>query len=125
MIQRVQTVYLFIVFCLTAPAVFVPFSPWWVISVMSGTAAGLALITIFLYKRRWLQIKICCAILIILFSIYVFHLFFDRHDLTVEEIFKYRQPTFYLPSIATFFIYLAIYRIYKDEKLIRSLDRLR
>ncbi|MCL1934064.1 MAG: DUF4293 domain-containing protein [Candidatus Azobacteroides sp.] len=125
MIQRIQTVYLFLAFCLMAAVVFVPFSPSGVILSTSGTVAVLALITIFLYKKRRLQINMCYVMLLLSVLVYAFYFIFDRQNLSRGEFFPHLQSTFVFPFIAIIFLYLAIRGIKKDEKLIRSLDRLR
>ena len=125
MIQRIQTVYLFIAFCLMATLVFVPFSSHLIIIIGSGIAAFLSIINIFLYKKRSLQRKICYIILLLSVLIYLFDFIFERQYLPFAELFWSNRFTFIFPFIAIIFIYLAIRGIKKDEKLIRSLDRLR
>jgi len=121
MIQRIQTVYLFFVFCLMAALVLIPFSPSWMISLDAGIVAVLSIITIFLYKKRSLQIKISYIMLLLLVLAYILH-FIENHQPLVFSKIGY---TFIFPFIAFIFIYLAIRGIKKDEKLVRSLDRLR
>jgi len=131
MIQRIQSVYLFFVFCLMAILVFVPFYPS-SSSFMLGFNAGyfamvavVAIITIFLFKKRNKQIRICYAILLLIILIYTINFIFDRQALPVKELFSLTRYTFVFPIIAFILIYLAIRAIKKDEKLVRSLDRLR
>ena len=130
MIQRIQSVYLFFVFCLMAILVFVPFYPSsiFMTGFNSGYFAAVAIaviITIFLYKKRKLQIKICYIILFLLVLIYVVNLIFAQQCLPIATFFQYARLTFIFPFISLIFIYLAIRGIKKDEKLVRSLDRLR
>jgi len=121
MIQRIQTVYLFLVFCLMVTLAFIPFSFSWMISLDAGIVAGLAIITIFLYKKRNLQIKISYIMLLLLVLAYILYFITNQQLLVFSEI-KY---TFIFPFIAAIFICLAIRGIKKDEKRVRSLDRIR
>ena len=121
MIQRIQTVYLFFVFCLMAIIIFVPFSSSWTVSLDAGIVAVLSLITIFIYKKRKLQIKISYTMILLLVLAYVLYFILNLKSLSFSGI----QYTFVFPLISVIFIYLAIKGIKKDEKLIRSLDRLR
>jgi len=121
MIQRIQSVYLFFVFCLMAALVFFPFSSLWAVSLDAGIVAVLSLITIFLYKKRNLQIKISYLLLLLLVLIYVLYIILDLQSLSLSEI----GYTFAFPFISFILTYLAIGGIRKDEKLVRSLDRLR
>jgi len=121
MIQRIQTVYLFFAFCLMAALVLLPFSSSLIILIDSGVAALLSIINIFLYKKRKLQRKICYIILLLLVLAYIIYFSFEYQNFSFSEI----RYTFIFPFIAVVFIYLAIRGINKDEKLIRSLDRLR
>ena len=131
MIQRIQSIYLFIVFCLMAILVFVSFYPS-SFSFMSGFNAGYfaavaisTIITIFLYNKRKLQIKLCYAVMFLLVLIYAINFIFDRQNLQIADFFQYSRLSFIFPFISLILVYLAIRGIKKDEKLVRSLDRLR
>ena len=121
MIQRIQSVYLFLVFCLMAITLFFTFSDSWTVSLGSGIVSVLALLTIFLYKKRKVQITISKIILLLLVLIYVLYIIFDRQYLAISEM----KISCIFPLISGILIYLAIGKIKKDEKLVRSLDRLR
>ena len=130
MIQRIQTVYLFFVFCLMAILAFIPasslnaFSNGFFIG-FSSVIALVAIITVFLYKNRRMQIRLCYGMLIALVFFYIFYFIFNRQNLSFTELFKQVQYTFVFPFISIIFVYLALRGIKKDEKLVRSLDRLR
>ena len=126
MIQRIQSVYLFFAFCLIATLVFIPFYP--TTSYMMGFNAGWfavtalsAIITIFLFKKRKIQIRICYAMILSLVLAYIIYLFVNFGSLSLTGM----NYTFLFPFIAIIFVFLALQGIKKDEKLIRSLDRLR
>ena len=131
MIQRIQSVYLFFVFCLMAILVFFPFYPSsspFIKGFNMGyfTAISIStIVTIFLYKKRKLQIKICYIILLLLVIIYVINFIFTQQFLHIADFFQYIRLTFIFPFISFILVYLAIRGIKKDEKLVRSLDRLR
>jgi hypothetical protein len=129
MIQRIQTVYLFFVFCLMATLVFIPFSiASWVTSLNTALAvavAFVALTVIFTYKKRNMQIRACYGMMALSFLIYVLYFIFERNYLPLSEFFQHVRFTVVFPLIACIFLYLAIRGIKKDEKLVRSLNRLR
>ena len=131
MIQRIQSVYLLFVFCLLTILVFIPFSSN-TIAFKTGFYAGYfgvvalaAMATIFLYKNRNLQIKICYGIFAALILIYALYFIFDYQNLPLTDFFRHIRFTFIFPFIAGVFVFLAMMGIKKDEKLVRSLDRLR
>ena len=88
-----------------------------VFTIVLGTAA---LINIFLYKNRKLQMRIClAAVLLAILDIVLYynqaqHFAEGNYDLTA--IISLAIPVFFL---------LAARGIYKDQKLVKSLDRLR
>ena len=130
MIQRIQTIYLLLIACLMIVLLFVPVSNnisySWVLSLNAGIVALLSGITIFLYKQRKLQIKLCNVILGLLVLFYVFIFVFNLDlplNVSIRDLgFSY---TALFPFIAIIFDFLAIRGIKKDEKLVRSMDRLR
>ena len=125
MIQRIQTVYLFFAFCLMATLVFFPFSTFSIITFNTGAIAILLVITIFLYKKRKLQIKISYVLLFLLLLEYALYFVLDSRNIAFSEFFRQIRFTFIFPLVSFILVYLAIRGIRKDEKLIRSLDRLR
>jgi hypothetical protein len=88
------------------------------------TAVGVGIgtvVTIFLYKDRKMQMKIAFAAFAA--SILLIFLYFSYVNS------KYSEGTYDLTApiliIIPIFILLAIRAIYKDEKLVKSVDRLR
>ena len=84
-------------------------------------ATGLvALINIFLYSNRSLQIKMCVVGLVLslanLMHYFLYMRGFISGGLSLYSIFSFLVPVFFI---------LAIRSIYKDQKLLKSLDRLR
>ena len=92
-----------------------------ILLMITGIAVGgLALITIFLFKNRALQFKLCLlGILLQLVLIYLYY----------REVTGYTQGTYSLtsilqPTIVLSFI-LAAVGIRKDSKMVKNSDRLR
>lgn len=120
MIQRIQTVFLLIAAVCTGvqAALHVEVPYIWILSVVM--AAG-SLTTIFLYQRRPLQSNLCAA-LMGLGIVYYIVIGFYQHKLQGQLLFTWPMV---LTAVAIIFWFLARKRIVKDEKLVRSLDRIR
>lgn len=135
MIQRIQTIYLFIVTVLGILLCCFPVAEAGDFTIKWGatiTFSGLSLLmpvvsltTIFLYKKRILQMRLCSfdiilnvlTLLLTALDIYLAH---NKGDADI----KLYWPVVIMP-INVIFLYLAIRAIGKDEALVRSLDRLR
>jgi hypothetical protein len=93
---------------------------------MAGVSAFLALINIFLYKKRKVQMKIgyLTSFFIIFFYITAGAYFYSISNRLAIDISGI-QYGIVLPVIALVFNLLAISKIKKDDKLVRSLDRIR
>lgn len=140
MLQRLQTVWLLLVAVLAFVSLKVSFFSGNILvenakqfqnfTAMSNmlimiltVGVGIAsLITIFLFKDRKLQIKIGFAVLAV--SVLNIGLYYLQTKNYVPE-----EWTFDITSLITiaipFLLFLAIRGIYKDEKLVKSVDRLR
>jgi len=136
MIQRIQSLWLL----LAATCAFLTFRVSFFYGLKTGSAANEALnatsdmlliitaaitglgafIAIFLYKDRKVQLRLTVAVLII--SILNIVLYFVHTK-------QYADGKFSLTSVVSFvipvFLLLAVRGIWKDQKLIKSLDRLR
>ena len=143
MLQRIQTVYLLIIMALTIAILFLPLAvlqsgdqlftfdatgistmaaqpeliyPTWGLFALTIVISLLALLTIFLFKKRILQIRICVFNAILMLGFYG----------NQKEIFSLSlKIAFSFPLISLILDYLAIRNIGADEALVRSLDRLR
>lgn len=87
--------------------------------ILTGALILLSLVTIFLYKDRKLQFRLAIAGLVI--SILIVVLFFSEIKalpgvIALSSVFVFLVPIFY---------FLAIRGIRRDEKLIKSLNKLR
>jgi hypothetical protein len=151
MIQRIQTVYLIIVAGIMLATLFLPLGyiivgldvqlfnvfgihsmaqpreliiPW-TLYYLPVCTVFFAILTLFFYKKRKLQINLCY---LTLFSILLFYVFLFMYTYVPGERYAL-NITFVvgvvLPLVASVFGILAIRGIKKDEKLVRSLDRLR
>lgn len=91
----------------------------------------IALISIFLFKNRGLQLKVLSSGFLLL-AIYVGFLFFLKIDGLEKEIAElYSKPSLsygvssYFPILQLLLLILAQRAIKKDERIVRSSDRLR
>ena len=154
MIQRIQTVYLLLVVVLLVATLFMPLltlqigqeffsmdasgvsslvnqeaaalGTTWGLFALTAIIALVAMVTIFLYKNRIFQIRLCVfnALLMIGFYAYVAFLVW-RWQGEVPEMQWQLKLGLAFPVIALILDYLAIRNIGADEALVRSLDRLR
>ena len=94
------------------------------LSVLIGVILILALITVFCYKKRQLQIKLCFLNIVFILLFHVGMVYFKIIAEQNQAEFRL-QPAAFLPAVALIFNYLAVKYVKKDEALIRSMDRLR
>ena len=160
MIQRVQTLYLFLVVILSAVMFFTPVGgfynkttlevydltfmgvflqddmqsvennpsvmPVWGLSILTAVIPVIALISIFLYRKRVLQARFNVFNILLMVGYYAllfFYIWIGKQKLHAEESFLCIPSSF--PLISIILSALAIRGILKDEALVRSLDRLR
>jgi Domain of unknown function (DUF4293) len=147
MIQRIQTVFLLLALIAIGLFLWMPlirleaphfpvreFQGWdiyyraygylfFINGILSGTAAGLTLINIFLFKNRALQMLLCwfAIVLIVFAQAYVYYdwqtyVFFGEVVLRKWNLFSF---------VAILFEILAFAYIRKDEEMIKGMDRLR
>lgn len=156
MIQRIQTLYLLLTFIGMLLLYFFPIATFiggseefqialWGISSTAepgtqvvGTihmgilwllATLLPLVNIFLYKFRWLQLRLCVVEIILLLGmqIYIgFYIFSSRSVISGFEVnsMKY-SPVDVIPLIGIIFTILAFRGVVRDQTLIKSLNRIR
>lgn len=149
MIQRIQTLYLLIATALMAVAIFTPVAqffdgtqeytltafalkdaagvtaqPALYMGILLALAGLLPFIVIFLFKNRQLQIRLCGAeIVLLLGSVIVMGIYF-YHSTRLFDVSSLKIGIA-MPLIAIIFVALAIRSIFRDEVLVRSLDRIR
>jgi hypothetical protein len=130
MIQRIQTVWLLLAALLSAGVLLLPITragagnpP--VLDAEAGLTVLLAVAAIFLYKRRPLQVW-CCRGLLLLQAIWYASLFLLIPGAAGGAILSTAWNfSILFPLISLVLSGLAIRAIQKDEKLVRSLDRIR
>ena len=88
--------------------------------ILTGASLVLSAGTIFLYKDRKLQIKLCLLGLLVAAVIIVLYIL-KMNDLTKSTLALFCV----LPFITLASFYMAFRNIRKDEKLVKSLDKLR
>ncbi len=155
MIQRIQSVYLLIVVALACCTLFMPSVDFmstnielqslytlkymnlvgegvayanvvtWALFLLSAIVPAVAFATIFLYKKRPLQISLTIGNIILMVGYYILlgiaiWTFADRLNADWHLHFAV-----VFPLINAILSYLALRGIIKDEALVRSLDRLR
>jgi len=153
MIQRIQSIYLFLAAILITAVYFLPLLGMegnenivytfytngvlmdgqqtlilstWPVSIMVGAIALLLFINIFLYKRRIIQMRICIYSILLILGLYFLIWFYQNQfsaQIPIEEVQYFYGLIF--PLLAIVFIWMAFKGIRKDERLVRSYDRIR
>lgn len=154
MIQRIQTLYLLVVALLTGATLLLPLA-WFgdgtetftlhafalengageavratpYMGVLLAAAALLPLATIFLFKRRMLQLRLCAVELVLLIGAAVMEAIYYYLSYRVFSGMEFHtqgmRPAIALPLVCLLLSYLAARAILRDELLVRSLDRIR
>jgi len=90
-------------------------------------AIGVSVLAIVLFKNRKLQRKLVYLIIVLAISMSVTSYFLLKMDLgeSILTAGLHLQPGMFLPFLGILFSLLAGYYIGKDEKLVKSMDRLR
>lgn len=155
MIQRIQTVYLLLATALMSLTLFLPLATIWqggneiivkawfadgtvgfkaplplYLGIILSVATALPFVTIFLYKKRMTQIRLCVSEIVLLLGSAAFiALYCYRMCDVLAELMQELNFTLgfaaLMPVVAIIPMVLAIRGIAKDEALVRSLDRIR
>jgi hypothetical protein len=130
MIQRIQSIFLLAAGASSFGLLLLPTEGGGIVfaqlsGILSATIGGLSYWgAIFLFKNRLLQIKI--STLGIVISLLILGLQFIPGPTGLANIAEASRPIAYLlPVIALLLGYAAIHFIRKDDKLVKSMDRLR
>jgi peptidoglycan/LPS O-acetylase OafA/YrhL len=137
MIQRIQTVYLLLAALAVILFLFVPFGVIMknnemlvlkgqmniVLIILVAGIALIALVSIFLFKNRVVQMRIVLANCI-LSALFIGFVIFGVVMHILNDEYK-PQPGIILPLFVFIFNFLAHRSIKHDENLVRSMDRLR
>lgn len=154
MIQRIQTLYLLVATALMSVVLFAPLA-WFggeagefelhafaletiggeavqstvYMGIVLALACVLPLVTIFLFRRRLLQIRLCVVEMVLLLGalamegVYYFLSWRVFSDIAFHT--QGLKPAIALPLICMLFTYLALRAIFRDEMLVRAADRIR
>jgi len=154
MIQRIQSIYLLFVVLLSGVGFYLPTatlsvsrntnylvsykgiyleqateqvfqSPVWGVTVFALIIPIVALITVFLFKSRKLQIKLTyinIACVVMYYASVAAYIITAAQRLQAESIFHFGVV---IPFVCLILLVLAVSAIKKDEALVKSLDRLR
>ena len=95
------------------------------LAVLIGIAAVLALVTIFFYKNRKLQMRFTLFNWILTLSIYIMIGYYYYQIQSVKEVVFTFRVQIVFPLIAFILLFLAFKGIKKDEEIIQSLNRIR
>ncbi|MBQ4532035.1 MAG: DUF4293 domain-containing protein [Alistipes sp.] len=155
MIQRVQTLYLLGIVALMVAALFTPLAYFvagtevyelfafslkaegavqagqstMYMGVIVALATLLPLVTIFCFKNRMLQIRLCAVELVLLAGAEIFMAIYYYLSNRMFSMMEFHTQGFRIaiifPIVALILDYLALRAIFKDEMLVRSLDRIR
>ncbi|HBZ33768.1 MAG TPA: DUF4293 domain-containing protein [Bacteroidales bacterium] len=152
--QRIQTLYLAIVVVLSTLQIFLPvagvmdilngevyeyrlfhlinsttgevFLDSYFLPLLPAIIAVIALVTIFLFNKRLLQIRLCVINLVLALGYYgylYYHLYVARENFEQASIYYSMPASFQLINFVL--LIMAIRAIGKDEALIRAMDRIR
>ena len=94
--------------------------------ILTILATLLPLVTIFLFKRRELQMRLCVVEIVLLLGLCVYmgmYLFQSGSEAITDRLAF--APVDLFPVIAIVLMFIALKRIVRDEILVRSLDRIR
>ena len=152
MIQRIQTLYLLAIVALMAATIFTPlayfvggvheyklyafalrgvesdFSTMYM-GIVVALSAIIPLITIFMYKKRLLQIRLCAVEIVMLLGSIAFMAIYYYLSNRMFSGMEFSAQSFRIaivfPLVSLILVYMAARAIFKDEMLVRSLDRIR
>ena len=98
-------------------------APLW---ILTGTSVLLGIITIIMYKKRYIQLRLVAfnILLTIVYIVLVFVFYFNKIETLTGNEAAYQTGTF-LPLVSLVFLVLANRYIRKDEALVKSTNRLR
>lgn len=119
MIQRKQTVFLLLAFVLAIVCLFMQAIN--LQSVCLFLSALISCVTVYMYKRRNLQSLMCVVNMLLLLVWYLLLAAIPSKDGVVVQL---EWPAV-LPGICIVLLFMARKGINDDEKLVRSLDRIR
>ncbi|MGB1205220.1 MAG: DUF4293 family protein [Chitinophagales bacterium] len=130
MIQRIQTIYLFLAAALAIAFIFLPYAisgtehltalkdPIPALAILGGVTGFFALLNIFFFKNHRLQINICRFAILLLLATVGVGIFFAIQHTGTPDLPNYGAG---FPVLSWIFLLLAMRNIRKDDKLLRDL----
>ena len=114
---------------LFAPLAWFAVQPTVYMGVVLALACVLPFITIFLFKRRLLQLRLCVVEMVLLVGSAVMEgvYYFLSYRVFAEQTFHTQvlKPAVVLPLVCLLFAYLAARAVFRDELMVRAADRIR
>ncbi len=99
------------------------------LGILLVLATVLPLVTLFLYRRRMLQIRMCVVEMVFLVGSAVMEgIYYYLGSRVVSDLALSAhgvRATIILPLVGLLFVWLAARAIFRDELLVRSVDRIR
>ncbi|MFP4556631.1 MAG: DUF4293 domain-containing protein [Bacteroidales bacterium] len=95
------------------------------LSILISLCIAITFITIFLFKKRMLQIRLCVINIVLLLGLeglMFYYVFVAQNELEGDVSYKL---LIVFPVVSAILVYLALRATAKDEALVRSLNRLR
>lgn len=99
--------------------------PTWGLFFVDLVSVILSFVTIFLYKKRVLQMRLCVVNALVIIGMLIYYAMLTYNFLSVHELSYGFKLWLALPIISIILLYLAIRNIGADEAKVRALDRLR
>ncbi|MDO4673305.1 MAG: DUF4293 domain-containing protein [Porphyromonadaceae bacterium] len=99
--------------------------PTWGLFFVDLLSVLLSFVTIFLYKKRVLQIRLSVVNALVIVGMLIYYAMLTYNFLSVHNLSYGFKFWFAMPIISIVFLYLAIRNIGADEAKVRALDRLR
>ncbi len=152
MIQRIQTVYLFLSTAVMASMLFLPLAemidatgqfyvldlyglkeaekgtmvlPLMPLTFLVSVAAAVSFITIFFYRNRIMQLRLCIFNILLQIGYYPLFFYYYYQARNQIEAMADIKISVVFPVISIILVFLATRNIRKDELLVRSYERLR
>jgi hypothetical protein len=140
MIQRVQTLYLLLAAALMGCVFALPVATFltdggteyvlrsyeqWPLAVLVGLTALLLLVNVFLYKQRWLQLRLCFSAMVLTLGSQGFVAWYVYQATNLDAVSWKLGAVVAFPLAAFVLVLLAVRGIVRDQRLIESLNRMR
>ncbi len=103
-----------------------PFVAWnWTSLILNILITALAFVTIFLYKKRFLQLRLCIVNIILMLGMIVLMWLQVNHMTQELDAESQLKLSFCFPLVGIILTWLALRGIIKDIALLKSYDRIR